>query len=758
MAGTLACDPGPMPMDAGPGVDARWPDGASAIDAAPPPGECRLGEWHYTPGGACLPTDPCFPTDPCRAAHRTCDNDAGVAQCGRCLDGYADDAGTCTPETLDTYVGPFAVGRDLFRVWDGAAYRQIFLHGMNLGATPPGSSPREFTVTAETYARWLDQMREAGVNVIRLYTLHPPYFYAALDAHNQAHPEAPIYILQGVWLDDPTDDFDLAPRTDGFEAEAYETIDCLHGAHVIAERPGHAWGDYTVDVSRWTLGFIVGHELSFEEVLTTDATHTDWTSYEGTTMRLASGSPTAVWVTARLDHMVDYEQRTWGVGRPIAFSCWMEVDPLHHPTEGHGSGEDVANLDLGDIEPFGAPAGVFLSYHAYPYYPNFVSEDPRYLAYSDELGVDAYRGLLRDLRAHDPDRAILIAEFGVPTSWGRAHTSASGMHQGGISEADAGTFGARMLRDIDAVGMAGGAYFQWEDGWWKRIWVTNARTFPPERQRIWHDVMNAAASYGVMAFQVVTPSLDAAPSLAGSSTGHVLDVRAVADPEWFHVRLTLDAPLADGESLTIGLDTYADDRGETVLPDGARSDVRCELALEIVAPDQAQLRVTQAYDLLGLQQAVPGSVLHSTATDGAPWNAMQWINSGAHHSDDGVYRFPDELFPIGALRARRAEGTPSSLDAVVLDGTRVDVRLPWTLLQFTDPTSRLVMDDDPSTPEHETAPTDGIALVVSRGGEVVTTARVTWPTWNSAPTTSERFKDGAETLFGAMRAYPRWRE
>src|SRR5262249_26028547 len=159
--------------------------------------------------------------------------------------------------------------------------------------------------------------------------------------------------------------------------------------------------------------------------------------------------------------------------RPIAWSNWLELDPLSHPTDRHK--ETRQKVDFAKIEIINAPAGHFVSYHIYPYYPDYVNDDPEYTKYSDELGPTSYLGILNDLRQHHKGQAFFVAEFGVPSSWASAHTSFSGMHHGGLSEEQQGIFGARMMRNIQSVGAAGFAYFQLTDGWWKRIWITNLR-------------------------------------------------------------------------------------------------------------------------------------------------------------------------------------------------------------------------------------------------------------------------------------------
>ena len=57
-------------------------------------------------------------------------------------------------------------------------------------------------MTAADYRRWFTEMGAMGVRAVRVYTIHPPAFYDELATYNQAHPEAPLYLVQGVYLPD----------------------------------------------------------------------------------------------------------------------------------------------------------------------------------------------------------------------------------------------------------------------------------------------------------------------------------------------------------------------------------------------------------------------------------------------------------------------------------------------------------------------------------------------------------------------------
>ena len=97
------------------------------------------------------------------------------------------------------------------------------------------------------------------------------------------------------------------------------------------------------------------------------------------------------------------------------------LDPLRHPTETSKAQEisllkargekivempkeydnDAVGLDAAKMRATAAfPAGVFASYHAYPYYPEFMVVDPGYLKARSPEGPSNYFGYLRELVEH----------------------------------------------------------------------------------------------------------------------------------------------------------------------------------------------------------------------------------------------------------------------------------------------------------------------------------------------------------------------
>lgn len=351
---------------------------------------------------------------------------------------------------------PFATVSDYLGIWNGTGYDPIFIKGINLGVSVPGTQPGELAATRDQYTRWLKKIGDAGFNTIRTYTLHYPRFYQELALYNNDHPDRPIYLFQGIWLQEDTLNGNLYHYTEGFDESIREVIDCVHGRKTIGERFGKAFGKFDADVSRWLIGYISCREISSYEVIATDFLNAENTKYEGTALKLPSGSPTEAWLAERLDNLITYEKTNYKVQRPVSVSSWPTLDPLSHPSDPY---EDEIGVDLQQIDMLNAPGGFFASYHVYPYYPNFINRDPQYINVTDDEGPNAYLGYLRQLKNHYSGRPLLIAEYGVPSSWGNAHSANSGMNHGGLTEVQQGEMDVRLLKNIQSAGCAGGMIF-----------------------------------------------------------------------------------------------------------------------------------------------------------------------------------------------------------------------------------------------------------------------------------------------------------
>jgi len=87
-------------------------------------------------------------------------------------------------------------GKRIFEIPDAAGrWSPMWIKAVNLGAALPGKHPSEFPPNDSTYEKWIALIADMGANAVRVYTIHPPHFYAALRAWNLAHPSRPIWLI-----------------------------------------------------------------------------------------------------------------------------------------------------------------------------------------------------------------------------------------------------------------------------------------------------------------------------------------------------------------------------------------------------------------------------------------------------------------------------------------------------------------------------------------------------------------------------------
>ncbi len=514
---------------------------------------------------------------------------------------------------------PFKAEGNYIKIFRNGKYKPIFLKGVNLGVAIPGTQPGELAASREQYIHWLQEIADAGLNYIRIYTLHYPRFYEELENYNLANPDNPIYLLQGVWLDEEYEDDLITNQTAKFDDDIEEIVDCLHGNRVISHRYGRAYGTYETDVSPWLFGYIIGREIHPSEVILLDVIYPDTNEYIGTSISIQDALPIDVWMTGRLDHLVTYQRNVYHTERPVSVSSWPTLDPLTHPTEDpERTDEDIAVLDMSKINCHHAPAGFFISYHAYPYYPDFISDDPGYQAYSDSIGPNSYLGYLEDLKNYYENIPLLIAEFGVPSSWGNAHFAFSGMHHGGFSEFEQGENNVRLLNNIYNAGCAGGLLFSWIDEWFKNSWITAPFGSDASRRYFWQNVTAPEQNYGMIGFKEPGPTYSRWAESSGSSD--IDNIKCDMDNAYFYTKIELEQALLFRDTVWVAFDTYRADLGESILLNEQQITNRAEFLLAVNSSDISPMYVTEAYDLYGIWHYTSSAsqLFHSIASDNAP--------------------------------------------------------------------------------------------------------------------------------------------
>ena len=670
------------------------------------------------------------------------------------LDGVAPDRDRPPPASRTRPRRLVLVSRtrgDRFEVRGPNGWKPFYVQGVNLGVALPGRFPAEFPTDSGLYAGWLDTLAAMHANTVRVYTILPPAFYRALRGWNRTNPDRALWLIHGVWTElPPANAFDDGTWKAEFRREMRRVADVLHGAAALAPRPGHAAGRYDADVAPWTLGYIIGREWEPYAVKAYDERMTGPRSFHGRYLSMPRGTAIDAWMAEQCDYLLAYEATTYNAIRPVAYTNWPTLDPLNHSTEstadeerrwrkepedeavpgGVSHEEDAVSLDAILVRPTALnPAGWFASYHVYPYYPDFMNYDPGYLAARSSEGPSTYFGYLRDLKRHHAGVPLLVAEYGVPSSRGLAHLQPQGWHHGGHDEAAMAAIDARLTREIRESGAAGGIVFAWMDEWFKKNWIVANYEIPADHTPRWHNAMDAEQHFGILAQRA--GASNRGPALGGNparwmalpelqpAAGGMGPLRAGQDEAYVYLALPLAGDFNwDSLDVQLALDTYAPALGQRRLDGGAlESGVGFEFLAELRSPGDGELAITPDYnpyapeswilrgDDFGRFYRHPAG---SLSRDDGRFDSLFVITNRARYGRDGTF-FPAEGYNRGRLRfGRETESTLADWYHDVEAGL-LELRLPWGLLNVTDPSTATVLAEREGAP-FATTTTDGFRI------------------------------------------------
>lgn len=652
----------------------------------------------------------------------------------------------------------FRVSGKNFQKYDGKTFQDYYIVGMNIGSGKPNAFPGELAISEEEYLRWFEQIADMNINSIRVYTVMMPAFYNAFYRYNVTH-ENKLFLIQGCWYDEDAiyEKGDAFVDIDNVKQDLTDLVDIIHGKAHIDKRTGHAYGDYKKDISDYVMGWILGIESDQVLVEGTRYAHPKLKSYDGAYLSCKNvKEPYEVFWCQIGDHVLKYEDEKYHVQRPVSYSNWATADVMKHPNEPLER-EDAITLTVDDLHA-GARfhAGIFASYHVYPYYPNFMFKEEPYCSYKDESGkINTYLAYLKDLVAHQ-NCPVLIAEFGIPTSRGVTHVNPlTGYNQGAVSDKTQGKMLISMFEDIQKAGCAGGMVFVWEDEWFKRTWNTMDYTNSDYRA-YWNDVETSEQHFGIMEYLseecAQKPVLDGklndwTPEERILSQG-TKEVYAKCDSTYLY--LAVHDPSADfgkaGNTIyfDINPDVGCSNYGKTKLPSKA------DFVLPINGKNNTRLladvgsdpyiRATPDWKTIDCKQDKLDS-FHRIylITD----RKLKYPQTG---EVTPIQKEETGLLHFGKVDVRQEVG--DVLTDFYYSDTTFEVRIPWGLLGFSAPSIKEINDLNHNT----TRKVDGINIGYLSSGKNIGQTLFTWDDWEHAKY-SEHLKQSYYMLQKYLKKY-----
>lgn len=597
-----------------------------------------------------------------------------------------------------------------FYIYQDKKFKKIFIKGVNIGAAKPGYFPGEFGITKEDYLRWFKYIQDMNANSIRVYTRLMPEFYEALYEYNK-EAETPLYVFHGVWLNEE----DISKYMDAHNPKIKETfidetkkmIDIIHGDTSIENEKGHAGGNYTKDVSKYVIGWILGIEWEPDFVIETNNKNKDKTDYDGKYLYTQNASPFEVFLCEVADECIKYETEKYGMQRPVALSNWVTTDMLEHPNEPLEK-EDMVTVNPEHIKKKDSfLSGLFASYHIYPYYPDFMSYDKKYTTYIDDNGkVNPYRAYLKDLRK-EHTMPVLVAEFGIPASRGMTHINIhTGFNQGFVEEAKQGEFIVSMLNDIRDEGYAGGLVFSWQDEWFKRTWNTMNLDLP-DRRPYWENVQTNEQMFGLLTFEPGEEKsvcyVDGDDSEWGENeliNENNIKLSVNSDEAYVYFKVNLKYFDFEKDIIYIPIDIKKNQGNTKFIKEDLSFERSVDFIIKINGRDNSSIMVDAYYDHFYYEYSKrlkmdKENKDYEKKDSGIFNNIYLCLNRPLILKED-KRELPLQKYETGKLMFGVANPNSREFNSIAdfyVKGNTIEIRIPWQLLNIMDPSTKMIMDD-----------------------------------------------------------------
>ena len=616
-------------------------------------------------------------------------------------------------------------GKDIL-IKDGDSYRPFTIKGVDLGASTPKNHSNDYKIDKETYLRWFSQMQKMGANTVRVYTVLNSDFYDALYEYNKDN-DTPLYILQGVWFNDylhnsHRDSFD-SDFVREFKGNCKSAVDAIHGRKKIAlsRNATQGSGNYLHDISQWVLGYIVGVDWTDTTVAYTNEKYkNDNLSYTGEYMSSAKdATPFEVMLAEIGDLLIEYETKKYKNQRLIAFSNYPQTDPFTYPEEVEELYAKCARIDAEHIKTTDKfIAGHFASYHVYNYQTHildFVEDIPAICdgkteAFYDENGaLDTYRTYIQMLNDHHKI-PVVISEFGISTARGSAYEyNGTNSDFGFCSEEEQGRILEKCWSDITQSGSAGGCIFEWQDEWCKRTWNT-LYAVNTQRSQFWSDYQTGGQSFGLLSFD---PGSDKSVSYTDGNTSEwtkedivsqngEMSLSVKYDEKFIYFMVNKKNLDFENDKIYIPLDITPKSGSNYCKNYGVKFDREADFVIAIDGYDNSRVVVQERYEAARSTYALELYGYDTYRQENIPdKNSPEFVNINMILETKKLRTHENEQllsdhFETGKLTYGNANPKSNNFNSLAdfcHSGNSVEIKIPWQLLNFYDPSEMKIHDD-----------------------------------------------------------------
>lgn len=601
--------------------------------------------------------------------------------------------------------------------------KELKIKGIKMSSSAPeNDGEKDNSISKETYFRWIKKISDTGANVISVEEVQPPEFYEALYDYNVSNKNNEVYLIQGISANENL----YLEEMDVFNKElikdmevAYKvTINAIHGNLKSGKFTSGFHEKYKFDVSKWVYSYVIYANWE-QDIIKYTNNRKETEQYKGKYLYTENATSFEIFLATIGDRIINYETSKYKQQRNISFTIYSDTDPLPYPEKIKYFSENYAEINIENIfETDSYKSGVYVSYNIYPYSPEY---------YDDGTGSkNLYREYVKMLNDFHK-KPVVISEYGVPSSRGIAAYERNrklARDYGGLTEVEQGNAIISMYKDIMEMGSVGCILNNWQDEWSNKSWNT-IPTVDLERNIYWSDYQTNEQFFGLMAFdpgEKEPISYNDADKSEWKEKDIVLknnkyNLSMKYDEKYIYYMVDCKGRNPKNEKLFIPIDTTSKSGSKHISNFNIKLDKNADFVICIEGEKKSKLLVQERYNTI---DGVYGKFIknnYNQFIEKPEKNSNKFVDIKALLYEKDYYceskkisqkefidrnRYHSKYYSLFKTNTTGilvyGNGNPKSKDFDSLSDFYygkdfVEIRIPWQLLNFYDPSQMKIHDD-----------------------------------------------------------------
>ncbi|UJF15412.1 hypothetical protein LZ578_10640 [Jeotgalibaca sp. MA1X17-3] len=604
-------------------------------------------------------------------------------------------------ETISNYSRMVKTDGTAIKIYKDNKWETIQLKGVELSSFHPGYGRFQTSIPKKEIIGWLENIGEMNANVIKVPYIQPPAFYSALYDYN-LNREKPLYVIHEILLDEKAilkeyDAFDKEILTN-LKKDIKSTINVVNGQALLLSNKRNHRGLYLKDISKYSLGFIIGTNTNAELVSLSNVRYGEKTEYVGEYFSLQNGNAFEVFISEILDYAATYEIEKYERSSLLSYLTTLETDSFEYKHESNVTKQ--ADIDIGKIVPQKGD-NLFVSYKYHPNSSDFL--DFEYTSSDSAEATNQVPVFSKHLERLSEfyELPLVISDTGLSSSRAKSKVDLNdGFDRGGFSEKEQGEKIVELLEGIQKVEAAGVLLSSWQDDWTKLTSFGPVEDYLDENNSsYWHDLQSSDESFGFLKFE---SGKEIDQIYVDGNFSDWENVKTIVDEKGIKLKVKSDLSnlylLVEKEdwSLTedtvyIGLDITPLSGSKTWEKEAEFSN-QADFVIKLQGYNESRVVVNKRYNLFNYLYKYYSNIIEKESVrpdeDSDQFEAIYLLNRKKFYLKDSNQVLSPLYYETGHLTHGINHPENPEFDSLAdfhKEGDQTEIKIPWSLINVKDP-------------------------------------------------------------------------